>query len=224
MSTLKTTFIQHPAAGTPAIELESDGTVLIPSIPPPDLSNLNADNLTSGTVPSARIDGSGITGLNATNLSSGTVAGARLPSGTTLQVVHVIKTNSFSTSSTSFTPITGLSASITPSSASSKIFVTISVMLRNRWIGELIVKRGATILDRGNSSGAFKVQGQYNGFAQDRLNTETSGFILDSPNTTSALTYSIETRTTNGTYPSTINLDNNGTLSVSSITLMEIAG
>jgi len=35
MSTLKTTYIQHPSATDPAIELESDGTVLIPSLPVP---------------------------------------------------------------------------------------------------------------------------------------------------------------------------------------------
>lgn len=50
-----------------------------------DLANLNASNLTSGTVPDARfpatlpaLNGSALTDLNATNLASGTVANARL--------------------------------------------------------------------------------------------------------------------------------------------------
>jgi hypothetical protein len=54
-----------------------------------DLTNLNATNLTSGTVPDARFpatlpaaNGSALTNLNATNLGSGTVATARLGSGT----------------------------------------------------------------------------------------------------------------------------------------------
>jgi hypothetical protein len=54
-----------------------------------DLTNLNATNLTSGTVPDARFpatlpiaSGSALTNLNATNLGSGTVATARLGSGT----------------------------------------------------------------------------------------------------------------------------------------------
>jgi len=72
MSTIRTTFIQHPSATEPAIELEADGTVLIPSIPEPDLTNLDADNLTSGTVPTARVSGSytGITGTGALNAGS----------------------------------------------------------------------------------------------------------------------------------------------------------
>jgi len=51
-----------------------------------DLTNLNATNLTSGTVPDARFpatlpiaSGSALTNLNATNLGSGTVPDARFP-------------------------------------------------------------------------------------------------------------------------------------------------
>jgi hypothetical protein len=51
-----------------------------------DLTNLNATNLTSGTVPDARFpatlpiaSGSALTNLNATNLASGTVPDARFP-------------------------------------------------------------------------------------------------------------------------------------------------
>jgi hypothetical protein len=51
-----------------------------------DLANLNADNLTSGTVPDARFpatlpaaNGSALTDLNADNLASGTVPDARFP-------------------------------------------------------------------------------------------------------------------------------------------------
>lgn len=42
------------------------------------LTNLNASNLASGTVPAARIDGSTLTSLNASNLASGTVPSARV--------------------------------------------------------------------------------------------------------------------------------------------------
>ena len=51
-----------------------------------DLTNLNATNLTSGTVPDARFpatlpiaNGSALTNLNATNLGSGTIPDARFP-------------------------------------------------------------------------------------------------------------------------------------------------
>ena len=42
--------------------------------------NLDASNLTSGTVPNTRIQGANLTGLNATAIDSGTLANARLPS------------------------------------------------------------------------------------------------------------------------------------------------
>ena len=43
-----------------------------------------------------------------------------------LQVVQAVKTDTFSTAS-SYTSVTGLSASITPSSSTSKILVTVSL-------------------------------------------------------------------------------------------------
>jgi hypothetical protein len=44
--------------------------------------------------------------------------------GSVLQVVSNTKTDTFSTSSTSFVDVTGLSVSITPTSATSKIFIS----------------------------------------------------------------------------------------------------
>jgi len=59
------------------------------SIDGSNVTSLNADNLSSGTVPDARFpatlpsaSGANLTSLNASNLSSGTVATARLASGT----------------------------------------------------------------------------------------------------------------------------------------------
>ena len=51
---------------------------------------------------------------------------ASLIGGKVLQVVSTAKTDTFSTSSTSFTDITGLSVAITPSATSSKILVFLS--------------------------------------------------------------------------------------------------
>jgi hypothetical protein len=55
-------------------------------------------------------------------LGSGTV----LPAGAVLQVVSAVKTDTFSMNSNTFTDITGYSVSITPTSASSKILVSIN--------------------------------------------------------------------------------------------------
>ncbi len=48
--------------------------------------------------------------------------------GNVLQVVSTAKTDVFSSSSTSFTDVTGLSVAITPSSTSNKILVSVHLM------------------------------------------------------------------------------------------------
>jgi len=58
--------------------------------------------------------------VNGTVLTSASsVARSQLPTGSVLQVVQTNKTNSFSTSSGSYVDITGLSATITPTSSTS---------------------------------------------------------------------------------------------------------
>ena len=49
--------------------------------------------------------------------------------GGIIQVKSVVKTDLFNTNSSSFTDITGLSVSITPTSASSKIFIIFDLEL-----------------------------------------------------------------------------------------------
>jgi hypothetical protein len=41
MSTLKTTFIQHPSAEEPSIELSADGTIVLPLSDLEDLANVD---------------------------------------------------------------------------------------------------------------------------------------------------------------------------------------
>jgi len=73
-----------------------------------DLTNLNATNLTSGTLPDARFpatlpatSGANLTSLNASNLSSGTVSTARLGTGTANATNFLRGDNSWQTISTS---------------------------------------------------------------------------------------------------------------------------
>ena len=58
-------------------------------------------------------------------------AGAVLPAGSIIQVVSTTKTDTFSTTSTSFSDVTGFSVSITPTSTSSKIMVMASAQVGN---------------------------------------------------------------------------------------------
>jgi hypothetical protein len=65
------------------------------------------------------------TATNASNISSGTLGKARLPTGSVLQVVQVTTNSSYSVNSTSWTA-TGFTGSITPTSATSKILMCLS--------------------------------------------------------------------------------------------------
>jgi hypothetical protein len=76
---------------------------------------------TSGTV----ITTASTTGVNASAISTGTIAAARLPAGSVLQVITATTTSLGTSTSTSYAD-TGLTATITPSSASNKIMVFVS--------------------------------------------------------------------------------------------------
>src|SRR5210317_1239879 len=78
----KNVFVTLPASKS--VILDSSGNIVANN--GSNLTNLNADNLASGTVPDARFpatlpaaDGSALTALNATQLTSGTVPDARFP-------------------------------------------------------------------------------------------------------------------------------------------------
>jgi hypothetical protein len=83
-----------------------------------------------------------------------------LPSGVggkVLQVVQTVKSDTFSSSSATFVDITGLSASITPSSASNKILVMVSLNIGSNDSGlRLMTKlfRDSTAVFIGDTAGS----------------------------------------------------------------------
>ena len=160
------------------------------------------------------------------------------PYGTVLQVKSTAKTDVFTSTSTTYTPITGLTATITPSSASSKILVTVQLAFGIGHPSTSSINWGSFRLSGGNS-GTYK--GASPGSRRDavfggHIDTNTiapallSGSIvfLDSPSTTSAITYGVECITRTG---GSININRSPkdedsdifTRGASSITLMEIA-
>ena len=158
------------------------------------------------------------------------------PSGKVLQVVQTIKTDTFSSSSTSLVDITGLSVSITPTSASSKVFVMYSVEI-GQYSGDanvtLQLLRSGTAIYRGDQVGSSRKRGSTQTGPSGVENSVQSltGMFLDSPSTTSATTYKIQGMVNNNaTYQVNIdyggpsNDNGNRTVSVSQITVMEIAG
>jgi hypothetical protein len=154
-------------------------------------------------------------------------------SGTVLQVLSTVKTDTFSSTSTSLTDITGLSVEITPSSTSNKILVIVNCAVTgaDAGIGFSIV-RGSTEIYLGDADGSksrFSMTGFY---ASGSPTTYAAGSnhacFLDSPSTTSATTYKLQGKTRSGAFyvnRTVYDTDNdNASRMPSSITVMEIAG
>ena len=167
-------------------------------------------------------------------LASGqSIPRAALPTGSVLQVVNITKTDVFTTTSSSFVDVTGLSASITPTSASSKILVMVSFCFSaNSGSGypQTRMLRDSTAVyvgtDVGSRTPALNLT---YGYSQDQgFITPASAQFLDSPATTSSTTYKIQTRNTAG---NTVRIgatgddtnDQTRIRAASSIVLMEIA-
>ena len=148
-----------------------------------------------------------------------TVPTSKLGTGAVLQVVTGTRTGNFSTSSTSFVS-TGLSASITPSSTSSKILVYFQSGMDCVASGRTAycsVDRtvGGSGTNLGNSGEGMMALSSSGG-TRIPLHLHTS----DSPNTTSACTYSLTARSHTG---DTIEFPAFSS-GVQSVTLMEVAG
>jgi len=199
----------------------------------------------SGLLPNANIEAvaaSKLTGSVALATQvSGTLPDANAPSGSVLQVVSTTKTDTFSTtvSDGTFVDITGFSASITPISTSSKIFVMVnigkaSVAVTSRAINFLLV-RGSTEIGIANADGSrLRVTfcSHTASFDQNgRGGTSASYSFFDNPSTTSQITYKVQMSGHDGDATvinrSGENLDSNDapqSRTSSTITLMEIAG
>ena len=191
------------------------------------------------------INGSGtITGISAGGLPDGSVTAAdlassldltgktvTLPSGTggkILQIVSTSKVDSFSTNSDSFVDVTGLSASITPSATSSKIYIVVNMMVGAHWWSyrpKINLVRGSTNICQstgGTNENATAMVVNYSDGAPNSSDMCISQSItfLDSPSTTSSTTYKIQaTRLV-------VNRRASDTFfgGTSNITLMEVAG
>jgi len=146
--------------------------------------------------------------------------------GTVIQVVSTTKTDTFTSTSTALTDITGLSASITPRSTSSKIYVVVSLGAvsqngNNDFISLQLVRNSTNIAIA--TSGSFASTGQVVGPTAGYTNGWTQNF-LDSPSTTSTVTYKLQVRVSANTVSINRGSASTDRTAVSSITLMEVAG
>jgi hypothetical protein len=122
-----------------------------------------------------------------------------LPTGSVLQVVSTTKTDTFSTSSTSYTDLTGLSVSITPTSATSKVLVFYTVNGKQTTTPSMRLVRNSTAICIADSWGGNQgTAGTFQGGSDNNQTTQIAGNFLDSPATTSATTYKIQVITDGG--------------------------
>ncbi len=148
--------------------------------------------------------------------------------GKVLQVVSVTKVDTFTTSSSSYVDITGLTATITPSSTSSKILVLtkVSVSTASADIVSIQILRGATAVGGGTAVGS-RGSATSSFYALANGTGGADGNYLDSPASTSAETYKIQCLTSgSNTRINTTHDDANSTSrsrTSSTITLMEIS-
>ena len=164
--------------------------------------------------------------------STGMVGGGKV-----LQVLQAVKSDAFSTTSTSLVDVSGLSVNITPSSTSSKILVHIDLNLSASYFtGHAQLVRDTTQIYKADTAGNRPTNSIT--FSQnptnDGISQRSSIMYLDSPATTSQTTYKVQASTRidgqgGGVFyinrttqdRDTIGYDARG---VSSITVMEIAG
>ena len=161
-----------------------------------------------------------IASLSASKLTgSRTIPAATMPAGTVLQVVQANNSTQYSTVSSTFAA-TGIAATITPTSATSKILAVVHVSdCTNAYSNGSLLG-----LKLYRASTAIISFGYYVGFNTAGSTTTDVGTCstsyLDSPATTSATTYTVYINSANNTGSMYVNYS---TGSTSTVTLMEIA-
>lgn len=161
--------------------------------------------------------------------------------GGIIQYIHVDKNDFFSTTSTSFTDITGLTADITPTSTSSLIIVEFKCTSGggNNLYGTFRIQRkigsgsygDPSVITPSSNSSAAGHAGCDNSVSYGQYKTRTDGArIKDLPNTTSQVSYKIQVKgTATGFVLNRTGYSNSGYTAsdqaqgVSSITLMEVS-
>ena len=145
-----------------------------------------------GTITEAKLGSNAVT---TAKINNGAITSAKLDSGLALgkigQVIQTSHTSHFQTTSTSFTDVTGFTASITPSSTSSKVLVIVDMCVfpagssqGNR--NDVRVLRGSTEISQ------RRAQTYDQGGSGVEYEAPITSVVLDSPSTTSSTTYKVQ--------------------------------
>jgi hypothetical protein len=164
--------------------------------------------------------------LNNQSLTAVSALPAAIPTGSVLQVLQTSVNSMVSASAageTTFNDIAGMSVSITPASTSNKILVSFTINIGN----STAQQNNAIKLLRDSTeivgTGATKnVSGFHRLYSSPEIGLVTMQY-LDSPSSTSALTYKLQWATGSGTIYLNRRGNDSTYATVSTITVMEIA-
>lgn len=176
-------------------------------------ATLGTSGVTAGTygtstiIPTIAVDAKGrVTSVGTSSVSAGKV----------LQVVSTTNSTAggnggFTTNSTNYVDISGLSANITPSSSLNKILIQLTISCcGSNYSGAKIVRVVSGVETDIGVTQSYGANRQSAGFPISSVYSKTSSqIILDSPGTTNQITYKVKIKT-NQTYPDTFIL-NEGT-------------
>jgi len=206
-------FVAAPALGD-SIEIRTLSAVAMSYAP--SAGSVVTGIIADGAVTSGKL----ATGAAIANIGSRAITAGQMPAGTVLQVINATRAGASVTTTSTSDVSFGATASITPTSSSSKIYVIAS---------------GAWYMGGGGNSTEFAIAIQRNGttiptatndgltsvMAPDNYASSYVMTILDSPATTSSTTYLVVAHRIN---PGTSTLYNGVRASqLNEITLMEIA-
>jgi hypothetical protein len=172
---------------------------------------------------------SGSSGLSG---NVGTTTKEMLPAGTVLQVQQARKTDTWSTSSTGFQPISDMAISVTPLNTNSKFLIEVSLFVGAYWWGSNggymgLSVNGASSPLLGNGASPWTLQyGADTGNSPYETIQWTDSTII-SPNSTAVQTFIPMLASYNSSYAIYLNRsynNNYGTQGRSTITVTEIKG
>jgi hypothetical protein len=215
-------IISYDASGNPvAIATGSDGQVLTSTgagSPPAFETVTIADNAvtlakmasgTDGNIISYDTSGNpvavatGSSGQILTSAGAGAVPSFQTPAGggKILQVLTAFKPARQSISATSYTDVSNMSVTITPTSSSSKIFVTatINTGANAAYEGYINLVKNSTAIMQPSSSGSTQLCSlPHRRINSNDVNAGVGLVFLDSPSTTSSTTYKIQAKIRSG--------------------------
>jgi len=220
LSQLDSNFATTITLGNTAIQLGNTVTTL---------NNMTLASPTL-TTPALGTPASGVM-TNVTGIPAGQITGSQaipkstLPTGSVLQVVQTVYSTVQSTSGSTALFDSGLTATITPTSSTSKILILVSQNVEfyiNSSQGQYVnmnICRGSSSVSNFTSCAYSQFTPGSNGY-QDSFQTVSLQY-LDSPATTSSTTYKTQGSITNVSSTAGLRFQNNG--GISTMTLLEIA-